>query len=50
MLWRHNVCPWRHQQKFIKWLKYQVTVNMILQPKFSNSSIFMREVIIGAIL
>ena len=20
-LWRHNFCPWRHQKKFITWLK-----------------------------
>ena len=20
-LWRHNFCPWRHQQNFIRWVK-----------------------------
>ena len=43
-LCRHNFCPWRHWQNFIPWLKY--ILDLVMWPKFGNSRITRREVIL----
>ena len=46
-IWHHNFCRWLYQKKFITWLKYNV--NVFMWPKFGNSSISVREVMITSI-
>ena len=46
-LWRYNFCPWRYQQTLSSESSYNVDV--IMWPKFGNSSVSMREVAITSI-
>ena len=48
MLWRHNLCLWCHYQVLSRDSNYFVDVVML--PKFVNSSTSMKEVIITSIL
>ena len=45
---RHNFCPWRHQKNLSRDSNY--TKNVVIWPKFGNSSISVRGVIIASIL
>ena len=47
-LWRHSFCPWRHQQD-LSWGSSYIA-DVVIWPKFGNSSNSMREVIIISIL